>query len=67
MHRDTVMNTTSCVPVQYIGKGMKKESKKVKKDWKKVLTKGGQDGIIVKLSRETAITTEGNELTEKTF
>ena len=46
---------------------MKKESKKVKKDWKKVLTKGGQDGIIVKLSRETAITTEGNELTEKTF
>ena len=67
MHRNTVMNTTSCVQVQYIGKGMKKESKKVKKDWKKVLTKGGQDGIIVKLSRETAITTEGNELTEKTF
>ena len=67
MHRNTVMNTTSCVPVQDIGKGMKKESKKVKKDWKKVLTKGGQDGIIVKLSRETAITSQGNELTEKTF
>ena len=67
MHRNTELNTIYCVPVQYIGKGMKKESKKVKKDWKKVLTKGGQDGIIVKLSRETAITTEGNELTEKTF
>ena len=40
MHRNTVMNTISCVPVQDIGKGMKKESKKVKKDWKKVLTKG---------------------------
>lgn len=38
-----------------------------KKDWKKVLTKGDRGGIIVKLSRETAITTEGNELTEKTF
>ena len=46
---------------------MKKESKKVKKDWKKVLTKGDRGGIIVKLSRETAITTEGNELTEKNF
>ena len=41
MHTNTVMNTISCVPVQDIGKGMKKESKKVKKDWKKVLTKGG--------------------------
>ena len=67
MHRNTELNTISCAPVQYIGKGMKKESKKVKKDWKKVLTKGGQDGIIVKLSRETAIATEGNELTEKNF
>lgn len=46
---------------------MKKESKKVKKDWKKVLTKGDRGGIIVKLSRETAITTEGNELTKKLF
>ena len=67
MHRNTELNTIYCVPVQDIGKGMKKESKKVKKDWKKVLTKGRQDGIIVKLSRETAITTEENELTEKTF
>ena len=67
MHRNAVINTIYCVPVQDVGKGMKKESKKVKKDWKKVLTKGGQDGIIVKLSRETAITTEENELTEKTF
>ena len=32
MHRNTVMNTIYCVPVQDIGKGMKKESKKVKKD-----------------------------------
>ena len=67
MHTNTVVSTTSCVQVQDIGKGMKKESKKVKKDWKKVLTKGRQDGIIVKLSRETAITNQGNELTEKTF
>ena len=67
MHRNTELNTISCASLQDIGKGMKKESKKVKKDWKKVLTKGGQDGIIVKLSRETAITTEGKELTEKTF
>ena len=67
MHTNTVVSTTSCVQVQDIGKGMKKESKKVKKDWKKVLTKGRQDGIIVKLSRETAIATEGNELTEKNF
>ena len=41
MHRNTELNTISCVPVQDIVKGMKKESKKVKKDWKKVLTKGG--------------------------
>lgn len=41
MHRNTELNTIYCVTVQYIGKGMKKESKKVKKDWKKVLTKGG--------------------------
>ena len=67
MHTNTELNTISCVQVQDIGKGMKKESKKVKKDWKKVLTKGGQDGIIVKLSRETAITNQGNKLTEKTF
>ena len=67
MHRNTELNTISCVPVQDIGKWMKKETKKVKKDWKKVLTKGDRGGIIVKLSRETAITTEGNELTEKTF
>lgn len=67
MHRNTELNTISCVPVQDIGKWMKKESKKVKKDWKKVLTKGDRGGIIVKLSRETAITTEGNELTEKNF
>ena len=40
MHTNTELNTISCVPVQDIGKGMKKESKKVKKDWKKVLTKG---------------------------
>ena len=40
MYRNTVMNTIYCLPVQDIGEGMKKESKKVKKDWKKVLTKG---------------------------
>ena len=32
-----------------------------------MLTKGGGGGIIVKLSRETAITTQGNELTKKLF
>ena len=50
MHRNTELNTIYCVTVQYIGKGMKKESKKVKKDWKKVLTKGGWRGIIIELS-----------------
>ena len=51
--------------VQDIGMELKKDSKKMKKDWKKVLTKGDGGGIIVKLSRETAITTQENEWTEK--
>ena len=41
MHRNTELNAIYCVLVQDIGKGMKKESKKVKKDWKKVLTRIG--------------------------
>ena len=67
MYINAVIDTIYCVPVQYLGISLKKDSKKVKKDWKKVLTKGGRGGIIVKLSRETAVTTQGNELTEKTF
>ena len=32
VHTNTVVNTTSCVPLQYLGMDLKKDSKKVKKD-----------------------------------
>ena len=67
MHTNTVADTISCVQVQDMGKRMKKDSKKEKKVWKKVLTKGKRDGIIVKLSRETAVTNSGKRVSEKLF